>query len=161
MVQVVAFVSGPKQGRWRTVCCAPRVHRGGTGVLVMLLALVRRLCTCVLFLFVQLGACLYVPCAHASGHFYTDPVALLRPLPPYGAGSHQCAHAGLPLALFTGHACLVLAVASECLLGLAYVMPPMLALFLRRVKTGVCQFDFLLRVAGLRSRWFFFSLPYT
>ena len=67
----------------------------------------------------------------------------------------------LPLALFTGHACLVLAVASECLLGLAYVMPPMFALLLHRVKAGVCQFDFLPRVAGLSSCWFFFSLFYT
>ena len=40
------------------LCSAPTVHRSGTGVFGMLLALVRRLCTCVLFRFVQLGACL-------------------------------------------------------------------------------------------------------
>ena len=36
-------------------------------------------CALVYFSFLCSWVLVYVPCAHSSGHFYTDPVALLRP----------------------------------------------------------------------------------
>ena len=72
---VFMFFGGVGQPRRLSLglCIAPAVHRSGTGVFGMLLTLVRRSCTCVLFRFVQLGACLCSlwSCLWA---FFSDPV---------------------------------------------------------------------------------------